>query len=87
MSVNNNKVIISHDDVKRELAFPFDLCLSRSALGHLSDTLRKTYNDWKEEGVTYGWVQVTTLDAFAPPCVNTPPIPWKGPGQPGVRLP
>jgi hypothetical protein len=67
----NDRIIIAKDAIKRELSFPFELCLSREAARWLRDQLKQAdCEEW-----SYGWITVALpVDMQGTP--STQPLRW-----------
>jgi hypothetical protein len=53
--VSTSKILIEHDGVKRELAYPFNICISRADMEHLVKEFQRALAD---EEWSYGWKPV-----------------------------
>lgn len=69
----DSKIIIEKDGVKREVKFPFDLCLSRNAAHWLIHQLKQM--DHEESGIC-GWITVAQ-PVFAERLANSKPKKWE----------
>mgnify|MGYP001595491290 CR=1 FL=1 len=69
----NDRIVISKGGIKREITFPFELCLSRDAAAWLRKQLLQKDND-QESG--YGWISIAhPIDMQGKP--NTMPLRWE----------
>lgn len=69
------KLIISQDGVKRELCTPFKLCMAPDDMARLGRHLIGLSAAMKEEGTSYGTVNVYPDCSLGGPA-NTPPRNW-----------
>ena len=67
-----DRSVIVKDGIKREIAFPFELCLSRDAARWLRDQLKQMDHD----EATYGWVTIAhPVEMQGSP--NSQPLRWE----------
>ncbi len=68
---NKDRIVIAKNGIKREIAFPFELCLSREAAQWLRDQLKQMDHD----EATYGWITIAhPVDMQG--AVNCLPLRW-----------
>ena len=85
----NRKIIIEKSGVKREIEFPFHICLSRESAQWLRDQLRQMCVD---DDATYGWITIPNpaderqLVSTPRPWVDPPPPPFAAPPAQMVTL-
>lgn len=70
----DRKLVIDFNGLKRELEFPFGLCMSRTDLHHLVEQLQARLRD---ENWCYGWTHIHA--PYSGPTANQVPIPWVAP--------
>lgn len=67
----DDRIVIAKNGIKREITFPFELCLSRDAARWLREQLRQI--DCDES--TYGWITIAhPVEMQGMP--NTQPLRW-----------
>jgi len=69
--MQDDRIIIAKDGIKRELTFPFEICLSKAAAHWLRDQLKQMDHD---EGC-YGWITISSR-CGSQGLANTPPLKW-----------
>jgi hypothetical protein len=70
--MRNHRIVIAKGTIKREIEFPFELCLSREAARWLRDQLKQAdIEEWN-----YGWITIAhPVDMQGKP--STQPLPWE----------
>jgi sRNA-binding carbon storage regulator CsrA len=67
------KLIIEHQDIKREIEGPMQICISRKELKKLIKKLRKELkNDF-----CYGWIDLPNKNKKQDSIANQAPLKWK----------
>lgn len=69
--MNNGKITIDYEGLKREFALPFQICLGRQELYALYLALQKEVEG--EKPFVYGWIDVPLSGTHS---VNQKPIGW-----------
>lgn len=71
-----DRIIIAKDGIKREITFPFEMCLSREAARWLREQLKQMDHD----EATYGWITIGhPVDSQGK--ANTRPLRWTEMGE------
>jgi len=69
--VSKDRIIIAKDGIKREIVFPFEICLSRDAARWLRDQLKQMDHD----ETSYGWITIAhPVDSQGK--ANSRPLRW-----------
>lgn len=67
------KITIAKDGVKRSIAGPFDVCLSREDAEAIVESLQRRL---AESGWSYGWHRIRGKEPMVGGPPDTPPEPW-----------
>ena len=75
--VSRDRIVIAKDGIKREITFPFELCLDRETARWLREQLKQADHD--EGG--YGWITIAHPVDFQG-SVNSQPMRWTDDDKP-----